>query len=258
MASNLKSRMHNGEQLLGFWLELFSPMAAEVMAEAGYNCAMLDMEHGPGGFLDCISVMQAMKGTDCVPLVRVPWNDHVAIKRSLDAGARGIMVPSVDSAEQARQAVAACRYAPGGRRGNAASIIRASGYGVNAAEYLNTIQDELLVICQIETHTAVESAAAIADVEGVDMLFVGPSDLSTEMGLIGQVDHPQVHEAIAKVEAAAKSAGKLIGHIPTPKRPVKLLVESGASLILTDADVALLRNGARSSIEAFRSLTGTK
>lgn len=258
MSTNLKARMQSGEQMLGFWLELFSPMAAEVMAEAGYHCAMLDMEHGPGGYLDCISVMQAMKGTDCVPLARVPWNDHVAIKRSLDAGVRGIMVPSVDDAEQARQAVAACRYAPGGRRGYAASIVRASGYGANVGEYLSTIEDELLIICQIETRKAVENAAAIAAVDGVDMLFVGPSDLSTEMGLMGEVDHPQVHDAITNVEAAAKAGGKLIGHIPTPKRPVKLLVERGANLVLTDADVALLRNGARSSIDAFRGFTATK
>lgn len=244
-----KARMAAGEILYGCWLEIDSPTVAELMAECGYDCAMIDMEHGPHSLTDAISLMRAMKGTGCLPLARVPWNDHVAIKRILDAGIQGVMVPSVNDAEEAAAAVAACRYPPRGRRGYAASIVRASRYGLDLDNYLGRFEEEeLLVICQIETCRAVENIEAIAAVEGVDLLFIGPNDLAADAGCFNRLDAPEVDALVARVEEVCAKSGRGLGGIVSPNRSLKQLKERGYRMILRDADIALLRDAARASL----------
>ena len=252
--ATLKERLQSGQPAIGCWLHLFSNIAAEVMAQAGYDIAMIDMEHGHGDPMDAIALMQAIKGHDCTPMARVPANDPVVIKRTLDAGVKGVMIPAVNSAAEARAAVAACRYPPEGIRGVAPVIVRAADYGANWQAYARDANDSLLVICQIESGSAVEAVEEIAAVEGVDLLFIGPFDLSANLGFLGQPDHPEVREKIGHVERVAKAAGKLLGAIPTPGRGFEQLIEAGYDLVLLDTDTALLRDSSRASLGRARAL----
>ncbi len=252
MGESLKARLKAGHKAIGVWIDCFDPMASEILAGAGYDCAMVDMEHGPGSYRDAQLVLQAMRGTACTPLIRVPFNSRVEVKRALDIGAEGVMCPSVSTVEEAREAAAACRYAPTGVRGMAATIVRASDYGRDWQGYVARSDAEVLTICQIETRAGVENAAEIAAVEGVDLLFIGPMDLSADLGFLGQPDHPEVQRAIARVEQAVKGAGKLLGAIPTPGRPARALLDGGYDFILPDADSILLREAARASLAALR------
>ena len=251
--ATLKARLGSGPPAVGCWLQLFSPLAAEILAQAGYDCVMIDLEHGAGSVMDAVSLMHAVQGENCAPLMRVPSNDSVWIKRALDTGIAGIMIPAISSAAEAEAAVDACRYPPRGHRGMAPTIVRASSYGADWRGYVEKSAGELLVICQVETGQAVEEAAEIASVEGVDMLFIGPFDLSAALGRIGEPDHPEVRARITDVEQAAKAQGKRLGGIPTPGRTAEALFADGYDLVLADFDVALLRDGARSSVERLRA-----
>ena len=226
------------------------------MASAGYDCAMIDCEHGPGDPGSAIAIMRAMQATGCTPLVRVPGNDPGWIKRLLDVGAQGVMIPAVNTPEEAEAAVAACHYPPRGVRGMAAPIVRASGYGHDWQGYVRNIAESLLVICQIESKTALESVGAIAAVDKLDMIFIGPFDLSASLGFMGEPDHPEVREAISKAERAAKAEGCLLGGIPTPERSPQMLYEAGYDLVLADIDVLILRDGATAGLSALLAAAG--
>lgn len=256
MQNSLKTDMRTGRRVNGFWSELFSPAAAEIMASAGYDCAMIDCEHGPGDPGAAIDIMRAMQASACTPLVRVPANDSSWIKRLLDAGAQGVMVPAVNTVEEAEAAVSACHYPPRGVRGMAAPIVRASGYGLDWQGYVRDIAESLLVICQIESKVALESVGAIAAVENLDMIFIGPFDLSASLGFMGEPDHPEVREAISRAEAAVKAEGRLLGGIPTPERSPQMLYEAGYDLVLADIDVLILREGATAGLAALLSAAG--
>lgn len=252
MPDNIKRQLQSGIRANGCWLELFNPLVAEIIARAGYDCVMIDLEHGPGSVLDLIPVMQAVGNVDCESLVRVPCNDPVWLKRVLDTGPAGVMIPAVNNAAEADAAVAACRYAPRGTRGMAAPVVRASKYGAELKDYLSRVEDDLLIMCQIESPTAVENVTAIAKVEGVDMLFIGPFDLSASVGHLGEPDHPEVVSMIQKVETAAKDAGKLLGGIPTPGRDAEQLYAAGYDLVLADVDALLLRDSAHTGVQTLR------
>jgi 2-keto-3-deoxy-L-rhamnonate aldolase RhmA len=252
-----KRRIAAGRPVFGCWLEMCSPIAAEIVAQAGYDSVLIDLEHGPGSILDAVSLMHAVQGRDCAPLIRVPENDPVVLKRVLDIGVAGVMIPAVNTAEQAQAAVAACRYPPKGIRGMAASIVRASDFGARWREYIAAAEESLLVMCQIESTEAVDNAAAIAAVEGVDMLFIGPFDLSAGLGYLGEPDHPDVRKKITHVETVAKQAGRALGGIPTPGRSADDLLAAGYRLILADADVGLLGETARARVKALRAVAGT-
>ncbi len=254
MTESFKARLAQGRGAVGIWIESYDPVAAEILATAGYDCAMIDLEHGPGSYRDAQLVMQAMRGTACAPLVRVPVNSRVEIKRALDIGAVGVMCPSVSTVEDARESAIACRYpGAGGVRGMAPAIVRAADYGRDAQGYIARSDREVLTICQIETRAGVENIDAIAAVEGVDLLFIGPMDLSGDMGQVGNPDHPDVQAAIAKVEAAVRAAGKLLGAVPTGAHSARELLARGYNMVLPDADTLLLRDGARASLAALRS-----
>ena len=253
MRGKLKRQLYAGRPAAGCWLELFNSMAAEIVAQAGYDCVMIDLEHGPGSVMDAIGLLHAVQGVGCAPLLRVAANEPVAIKRALDIGVAGVMVPMVDSESDAKAAVAACRYPPAGRRGVAPIMVRAADYGADWQDYVRRANEELLIICQIESRQAAENAAGIAAVEGVDMLFLGPFDLSANLGHMGAPDHPEARALIGDVEAAAKAAGKLLGALPTPRRGAEQLYASGYDLVLADFDSLLLRDGARASLAALKA-----
>lgn len=252
-----KRRIAAGRPVFGCWIEMCSPIAAEIIAQAGYDSVLIDLEHGPGSILDAVSLMHAVQGSACTPLIRVPTNDPVILKRVLDIGVAGVMIPAVNTAAAATAAVSACRYPPKGVRGMAASIVRASDYGANWRDYTAAADASLLIMCQIESAEAVDNAAAIAAVDGVDMLFIGPFDLSAGLGHLGEPDHPEVRKKIALVETAAKDAGRALGGIPTPGRSAEDLLAAGYRLILADADVGLLGDAARARVAALRAAAGT-
>ncbi len=257
MTASLKQQLRSGRPAIGCWIELMSPLVAEVVAQAGYDCVVIDLEHGPGSVLDAVHIMQALQGRGCAPLVRVADSGPAGLKRALDAGAEGCMVPSVDSLAEAREIVMASHFAPRGRRGMATSVIRASGFGVHEDAYLEGAAEETLVICQIETPEGLSEVEAIADLDGVDMLFLGPNDLAANLGHPGRLDHPEVLAASERVEAAARAAGKLLGAIPTPARSAAALKAAGYNLIMADADTLLLRETACRSVAAFRDSVGS-
>lgn len=253
-----KEKLQSGKPALGCFLNMADGMAAEICAHAGFDMVLIDCEHGPGDITAAIQQMQAANAGGCPAMVRVPWNDTVYLKRILDAGAQGVMIPAISTVEEARTAVAACRYPPRGVRGIAYPIVRASGYGTDLATYLDKTVDELLVMAQIETRAGVENAVSIAGTEGIDLIFVGPMDLSASLGYFGQPDHPEVRKTIEGVKMAVKQAGKLIGIIPTPEFDARTLFGQGYDLVLDGADVAFLRDGALAKVRAVADITSGK
>ena len=248
-----KQRCREAAPLFGCWLNLASPSAAELLAGCGYDAVLIDCEHSPADLMTGLAMLHASKAAGAAVLMRVPLNDPAELKRAADLGVDGIMVPQVDSGEEARRAVAAAYYPPLGRRGMAPAIIRASRFGSDEG-YAAAAAGRLLLMCQIESGRAVDAAAEIAAVPGVDMLFIGPYDLSGALGHTGRPDHPEVRARIREVEQIARQAGTLIGGIPTPERSAEELVEAGYALIMAGSDVGLLRDGARAQLAAFNRL----
>ncbi|HET6157231.1 MAG TPA: aldolase/citrate lyase family protein [Dongiaceae bacterium] len=241
MTKTLKARLKAGEKLLGSWTMSDSADSAEVMALAGLDFVLMDHEHGQASITDAIAQLRAVQGTQCAGLLRAPWNDMVFIKRVLDAGIHGIMVPQVNTPEEARAAVAACRYPPLGIRG-AAGGTRAASYGLDMG-YYERAADELIIIVQIETPQAVENAAGIAAVDGVDVVFIGPRDMSAAIGKLNKMDDPELRTLITKVEQATLASGKALGTVAPTGTLAKQLFERGYGFIISGSDVIHLRTG---------------
>ena len=252
----VKKRLASGDAVLGCWLTMASPIAAEVVGLAGYDCVMIDNEHGPASILDAVGMMQAVAASGASPIMRVPWNDPVYIKRALDAGVEGLMIPRVGSADEARAAVAACRYPPLGIRGAGYGSARASGYGLYGERYRDTAADNLLVICQIESVAGVEAVPEIAKVPGVDVLFLGTYDLSGSIGKLGRFDDPEVRALIDRAERAILESGLCYGSLPGPLRTTAQLVTAGCRFILAGCDTSFVRKGALAEVASFRALAG--
>ncbi len=179
---SVKQQLRSGARLNGCWIESFSAIAAEIMAMSGYDTAMIDLEHGPGSLTDAVVMMQALSAHQCKPMIRATSGDPAVIKRVLDIGPLGMMVPNVKSVQEARDVVAACRYGPDGFRGAAPALLRATGYGEHVTDYERWMAEEFLLIIQIESKEAVHAIDDIAAVEGIDMMFIGAIDVSASLG----------------------------------------------------------------------------
>lgn len=247
-----KRKMLAGEPALGAWLSMGSPIAAEIVASAGYDAVIMDHEHGPGDLLNAISLMQAAAPYGPTPMMRVPWNDMVYIKRALDIGVIGIVVPYVQNAAEAEAAVAACRYPTGGVRGVAPHAARCSGWGTRTKEYLAAMPDELLVACQIETEEAIDNIEEIAAVDGVDMLFLGPSDVSASIGHMLDMEEPKVIRLIQKAERRMRATGTLLATVTRPGKSVKWTFERGYDFVVSGQDGKLLQGAALAQVREFR------
>jgi 4-hydroxy-2-oxoheptanedioate aldolase len=219
---------------------------AEVLAYAGMDFLVLDHEHGQGSIENAIGQLRAIKGSDCVGVLRVPTNDYVYIKRALDAGVGGIMVPNVNSAQEARRVVDACRYAPAGVRG-AFGGMRAMKYGFDPG-YYETSFDNLLVVVQIENARAIDAIPEIAAVEGVDVMFIGPRDLSATLGKLNQFDDPVVRGQIDRAAAAILGSGKLLGSTATSGKTAREMAARGYRFVIPGSDVTLLGLGVRTTL----------
>lgn len=233
---------NDGRALAGIWVCSGSPLVAEICAGAGLDWVLIDMEHSPNGLESVLAQLQAVAAYPVTPVVRIPTNDAVTIKQVLDLGAQTILVPMVSSADEARAAVEAMRYPPRGRRGVGSALARSARWN-RIDGYLADSDAHVSLIVQIETMAGVEAAEAIAAVDGVDAVFVGPSDLSASMGLLGQQTHPDVVAAVLRTFAAVGAAGTPVGVNAFDPQAADGYLEAGAGFILVGADVALLARG---------------
>lgn len=248
--NRFRQRLQAGEQLFGCWLSLGTPVTTEVVGVAGFDWLLLDAEHAPNDVLSLIPQLMALKDSPSAPIVRPPWNEPVIIKRLLDAGFYNFLIPFVESAAQARAAVAATRYPPQGVRGVALSH-RSNRYG-SVPDYLNRVNDQISVIVQIESRAGVAAAAEIAAVDGVDCLFIGPGDLAAACGHLGEPSHPEVQEAIAQVHAAARAKGKSTGILAFAEADVRRYLEAGISFIAVGSDLGVLRMQTQALCDKYR------
>lgn len=236
--------------LIGMWLSTGSPVVAEIMAGSGTDWLLIDMEHGPNTVPTVMHQLQVIAAYDVPTVVRVPFNDPVTIKQVLDVGAQNLLVPMIDSADQARAAVAATRYAPRGMRGVGSGLARSARWG-RIANYVPEATTHVSLLVQVESVEAVRAAAEIAAVDGVDGVLVGPADLAASMGHPGQQNHPEVVEAVHRVFAAVTAAGKKVGVNAFDPATADAYLTQGAHFLSASADVTLLARGSEALVARF-------
>ena len=236
--------------LAGMWVCSGSPLIAELCAGSGLDWLLLDAEHSPNGLESILAQLQAIHGYPVHTLVRPPVNDTVLIKQYLDLGVQNLVIPMVNSAAEAEAAVAATRYPPHGVRGVGSALARAARWN-RIPDYLARAGETISITVQIETTRAVDSVADILAVDGVDAIFLGPSDLAASMGVLGQQEHPEVRAAVEHCLGAAKAAGKPAGVNAFNPDTARHYLGNGANFILVGADVALLARGSEALAAAF-------
>ena len=253
----LKKRLRAGQATIGAWLSFSCPAAAEIMAGTGFDWLLIDTEHAPFTLENLECTLMAFKGQPTVPIVRVAWNDRRIIKQVLDLGAEGILIPYVCSREEAEQAVAVCKYPPTGVRGFGPR--RASNYYRQTGEYVQLANEAVIVAIQIEHIDAVKTVDQILSVPGIDVVLLGPMDLSGSMGLLGQLDHPEVVDAIEQVLTVARQRGIPAG-VPIDGPPEVLLpwISRGCQFVFAGEDHSFLRRTADDVLIRFRSLLTEK
>ena len=234
---------------LGSWIMSASPIVAEAMGCAGFKWGVLDMEHTPLDLLDLVHMLQGVASTPMLPVVRVPWNEPVIVKRVLDAGATTLLFPFVQNADEARRAVAATRYPPLGVRGMA-GMSRGSRFGTNPNHFVSA-NKQVSVIVQLETPTAVAQLEAIGAVEGVDALFLGPGDLSGAMGHVGNLTHPEVMDVMSRCAQRCKAIGKPVGTVGGTPEVVTQYRNMGYTFVAIASDLGLLMRAAQAAVKAL-------
>jgi 4-hydroxy-2-oxoheptanedioate aldolase len=248
--NSLKAALAAGSPQIGLWSSLCSNIVAEILAGSGYDWILVDTEHAPNDIQDVLAQLQAMKDGTAEPVVRVAWNDTVLIKRILDVGARSILVPFVQNAKEAAAAVAATRYPPLGVRG-VATTPRANRFG-RVPGYHAKAHEQMCVLVQVETQSAVAQIEEIAAVEGVDGIFIGPSDLAADMGYLGNTKHPEVQAKIAEACARIRAAGKAAGFLTGDTEEAARCFEHGFTFVAVGSDLGLLASAAAQRAADFR------
>jgi 4-hydroxy-2-oxoheptanedioate aldolase len=245
-----KQALVRGERQIGFWSGLASPIVAEILAGAGFDWVVIDGEHAPNDISTLLPQLQAMRGGTAEPVFRVPWNEPVIIKRALDVGARSLLIPFVQNADEARRAVAATRYPPLGIRGVAMGP-RANDFGRIRNYHCNAHLDTCVLV-QIESRPALKEIEAIAAIEGIDGIFIGPSDLAAGFGHLGNSKHSDVQEAIKNAAERIRAAGKSAGTLASNADDVEFLLNLGFNFTAAGSDVGLLARGAESVAARFK------
>lgn len=252
LANPFKRALSAGETQIGLWAALASPYTAEICAGAGFDWLLIDGEHAPNDLRSILAQLQAVAPYPAHPVVRPPVGDTHLIKQLLDIGAQSLLVPMVDTAEQAAELVRATRYPPQGVRGVGSGLARAARWN-RVPNYLERAGDGICLLVQIETRLGLENLDAIAAVPGVDGVFIGPSDLSAALGHIGRPEHPEVQAAIeggiARIRAAGKAAGILIGDEALLRR----YLAQGCQFVAVGTDVTLLARGAEALAAKFKA-----
>jgi 2-dehydro-3-deoxyglucarate aldolase len=236
---------------LGTWVLSASPLVAEAVGHAGFDWGVIDMEHTPLDMMDLVHLLQAVAGTKMIPVVRVPWNDAVTVKRVLDAGATTLLFPFIQDAAEATRAVASTRYPPQGVRGIAGPS-RANRFGT-VPNYVGVANRGIGVIAQLETAAALAQLDTIVAVDGIDAVFIGPADLAASLGHPGQMTHPAVMDLMGKAAQRCKALGKPIGTIGNHPEAVAQYRAAGFDFVAVSSDLGLLMQGARAVTAALRT-----
>jgi 4-hydroxy-2-oxoheptanedioate aldolase len=250
MKNNFKAALKRAEAQIGLWLSLANPYTAEICATAGFDWLLVDGEHAPNDVPLILQQLQAIAAYPSHPVVRAVNADPALIKQLLDIGAQSLLVPMVDTAEQASQLVRATRYAPEGMRGEGAAVGRSSLWGLRK-DYVSWANDEICLLVQAETKTALGNLEAICAVDGVDGVFVGPADLSASLGHRGNPNHPEVQAAIDNALQRIMKSGKAAGILTSDIAHGKRYVEMGCRFVAVGIDVRALAVATRSLRAAF-------
>jgi 2-keto-3-deoxy-L-rhamnonate aldolase RhmA len=250
--NKVKEKLKNGQASIGGWIQIGHPAVAEIMSQAGFDWLAIDNEHGIIDLGNGMNIFNGMRGTDVLPMVRVHENNEIIIRQWCDAGARGIIVPMVNTPEQAHAAVAAAKYPPLGKRGF--GYCRANNYGRFFDDHAKCHNEDVLVTVQIEHIEAIRNIDSILAVEGVDAAFIGPYDLSGSMGLTGQIYHPDVIAACNQMLAACKKHGKAAGIHVVPVDPdrIQKFVSEGFTFIAAGIDTVFLRYASETILKCSR------
>jgi 4-hydroxy-2-oxoheptanedioate aldolase len=246
-----KHALAAGQLQIGLWSSLASNISAEVIADAGFDWILLDTEHSPNEVPGLLSQLQALVRGTATPVVRPAWNDAVLTKRVLDIGTQSVLLPYVQNVDEARQAVASTRYPPGGIRGVAAAA-RASRYG-RVKDYLKKADSEMCVLVQVETRAALDQLEAIAAVDGVDGVFIGPSDLSASFGHVGNPQHPDMQKTLELAVKRLKAVGKPAGILTTNEEEARRYIGWGYLFVAVGSDIGLLARGAETLAKKFKA-----
>jgi 4-hydroxy-2-oxoheptanedioate aldolase len=251
MQRNLfKHNLAAGKLQIGLWSSLCSNIAAEIIGDSGFDWILLDTEHSPNEIPDLVGQLQGMQASPTTPIIRPAWNDAVLIKRALDIGAQSLLLPYVQNVEEAKAAVAATRYPPHGIRGVSVAA-RASRYG-RTPGYLGKANDEICVLVQVETRAALDQLEAIAAVEGVDGVFIGPSDLAASLGHLGNPQHAEAQKAMKDAVERLTKVGKPAGMLTGNEEEAKRYIDWGYKFVAVGADVGLLAKNADALCKRFK------
>ena len=248
----LKRRLNAGEVTHGLWLGMADPYAAEMAGTAGFDWLLIDSEHAPNDLRSTLAQLAVLERSGSAPVVRLPDGDPVKIKQALDIGAQTLLIPMVDSVDQARMLVQATRYPPQGFRGVGASLARASRFAA-IPDYLTTANDQICLILQVESLKGMAALDDILMVEGVDAVFFGPADLAADMGHLGRANMPEVREAIYDGLRRTRAAGKAAGILATEAAFIDAAKDAGANFVGVGIDVTLFASALRALAESFRS-----
>ena len=249
--NGFKEALQAGRAQIGLWSSLASSYSVEVIAGAGFDWLLLDMEHSPNDVESLLGQLQAAAPYATQPVVRVPWNDMVAIKRVLDVGAQSLLVPYVSSAEEATAAVSYTRYPPRGVRG-VAGTTRATRFG-RIKDYAKRAQHGLCLLVQVETAPALANIEAICAVDGIDGVFIGPADLHASLGFPGEIAHPEVKPRIDEAIRRIRRCGKAPGILTPSEADARHWLQCGALFVAVGADVGILARGADALAAKFKS-----
>lgn len=247
--NSFKRDLRAGKQLIGCWASLANPITTEILGLAGFDWLLLDGEHSPNDITSFVHQLMALKDSPSAPFVRPQWNDTVLIKRLLDAGFHNFLIPYVETPEEARAAVAATRYPPHGVRGVSVSM-RGNRFGT-VKDYQQIANDNIVVCVQIESPKAVDNIDAICSVDGIDSVFIGPSDLAASYGYLGNPNHAEVQGAIATVVKRAKAAGVPVGTLAPVEADARRYFEMGITMIAVGSDQGVFRAGTQALRDKF-------
>jgi 4-hydroxy-2-oxoheptanedioate aldolase len=250
---NIKTRIYNGETLIGCWLNLGSALTAEIVGMSGFDWVLIDIEHGSGSESQVLQQLQALEHTSAASIVRVESYQRQRFHRVLDFGAEGIMCPRVCTLAETEQAVKAIRYQPEGARG-VAKMNRAARFGTDFDEYYTNHKKNLVCIIQIETEEILDSLDSVAATDGVDVLFVGPTDLSIALGVYGKPNHPKFVEAVKATADAAAKEGKAAGILLNNPEEFKKYYDFGFRFIACGSDGGFVQGGACKTVESLKQL----
>ena len=252
LTNTFKQALRDRKPQIGLWAGLASAYTSEIIAGAGFDWLLIDGEHAPNTLQTTLSQLQSVAAYPVAPVVRPAWNDPVQIKQILDTGAQTLLVPMIQSADEARAAVAAVRYPPAGIRGVGSALARSSRWN-RIPNYLERANDEMCVLVQIETPRGVDALEAILAVDGVDGAFIGPADLSASMGYLGQPEHPEVVKAIDDAILRIVRSGKAAGILHSGVERAKHYLSLGATFVAVGVDATLLARAAEQLAGQFKS-----